>query len=590
MVIRFLAVALLLALPAHAAVTIDAVAAGDPTETDVILWTRATDNEGPAKVTARVATDPGFRRVVWTGSQSTDAEDDFTLKLNPTGLRPGTRYYYQFAAGNEIVSGRFKTATRQNVPVTFGFSGDADGRFRPYPSIANISRHNLDFFIFLGDTMYESASGNPPTASPAVPRVTAESDAEEATKGLAAYHRKYLENISGVTETGTTARAGQRSLVPLFAAAGHYTLLDNHELGGWQLQSGGAPRELLSGDNPVTKRTLDANTTNTFHNQTLGFQTLEKAYFDYHPTRISIRGTPASGLTITGPRVEAPSDPRGHGTAKQYFTQRWGKHSLYIQVDDRSYRDVRLSIAKGDDEAALPERAANPNRTILGATQMAWLKETLLRAKRDGITWKFVVISSPIDMVGGVPGGQQQDQKSWYGGFRAERNMLLDFIATNAIDHVVFLATDDHMARMTRLQYERADGTKALVPGAFHIVAGPIGATGPDRFLEHSPEALMAKIGPRTASQTAMGQPPDGLGGLPGLRRVWRDIDSQADKRRQPIDFLSPDTFNYAVLNVDTSGTLSVSVYGIPSYQPNQNFTKPAEREHKIMSFQVQPR
>jgi phosphodiesterase/alkaline phosphatase D-like protein len=42
--------------------------------------------------------------------------------------------------------------------VKFGFSGDADGRFRPYHSIANLTAQKLDFFVFLGDAMYETAS------------------------------------------------------------------------------------------------------------------------------------------------------------------------------------------------------------------------------------------------------------------------------------------------------------------------------------------------------------------------------------------------------------------------------------------------
>ena len=49
----------------------------------------------------------------------------------------------------------------------------------------------------------------------------------------------------------------------------------------------------------------------------------------------------------------------------------------------------------------LGPRADNPNRTMLGATQLQWLKSMLQQAQRDVVLWKFVAISSPIDQVGG---------------------------------------------------------------------------------------------------------------------------------------------------------------------------------------------
>ena len=573
------------------AATFEAIGAGDMTDHDVILWTRATHDNGPVDVFAQVSTDPDFKQITWTGLGGTTAENNFTIKMNPGGLAAGTRYFYRFVADTTSPVGRFTTvpAPDKAVAVTFGMTGDADGRFRPYPSIAGIERHELDFFIFNGDTIYETASGKDPSVSPAVPRLFPDSSPAEATTALAAYYRKYRENILGVTEDGTAAMTGQQSLVPLFRVTGHYTLLDNHELGNAALQSGGAPLALRTSRSLPANPAQDANATGTFHNRSVAFQTLEKAFFDYHSTRADIAGSPTAGLRITGPKVEAPDDPRSHGTARNYLAQRWGRNVLYVQLDDRSYRDARLGNATGGELPATDPRTANPARTILGQTQLLWLKRTLLGARESGVTWIFIAISSPIDMVGGPPDGQHQDQKSWYGGYRAERNALLRFIADNKLEHVVFLATDDHMARMTRLQYDPGDGTKALVPGAFQIVSGPIGAEGPDWFNEHDYATILARITPRIDSQVAMGQPPDGLVGLPGLMNVRRDFHPDADTKRDPIDFLSPDTFNYAVLSVDTSGVLRVSVFGIPSYAANRNFTAPAEPEHEILSFQVKP-
>src|SRR5207248_2586001 len=133
---------------------------------------------------------------------------------------------------------------------------------------------------------------------------------------------------------------------------------------------------------------------------------------------------------------------------------------------------------------------------MLGARQLQWLETTLLQAQQDRIPWKFVAISSPIDQVGGAP---VQEGKSWWGGYRAERDRLLKFIADHRIGHVVFLTTDDHQTRVTHLQYltNPADpNSKALLTDAFQVVTGPIGAGG-----ERAPQ-LSDRAGGRSVSRS----------------------------------------------------------------------------------------
>ncbi len=308
---------LLLAAAAAASATYYGVAAGDMTATDVILWTRATDAAGTAPVAliAQVSTDPNFATGVTTISGSTSAATDFTLKLNATGLAPNSTYYYRFVDGTGAASatGTFMTApaATQRTEIKFAFSGDADGRFRPYTLMAGFGTsqqpqsQNLRFFNFLGDTIYETAS----TGSPAVPVVTSSTTGAALAAGLAAYDKKYFENITGVTSTGTPSFTGQQDLRDTFAVAGEYTLLDNHELGNVSLQSGGAP--LAAAARVTPGQGFDVNTTGAYDNQTAGFKTLEKAYFDYHPTRANLD----SALNSTGPTVVAPAAQQRHATA-----------------------------------------------------------------------------------------------------------------------------------------------------------------------------------------------------------------------------------------------------------------------------------
>src|SRR5262249_47005760 len=116
-----------------------------------------------------------------------------------------------------------------------------------------------------------------------------------------------------------------------------------------------------------------------FVNQTAGFRERVQAFAEYQPTRAR--------------RVAGTGDPRLDGTGGYYYAQGWGADALLLVADDRSYRDAEPASA--DDPAA---DAAD--RTILGRPQLGWLEDSLRDAQAQGITWKIVVISSPIQELG----------------------------------------------------------------------------------------------------------------------------------------------------------------------------------------------
>jgi hypothetical protein len=182
------------------------------------------------------------------------------------------------------------------------------------------------------------------------------------------------------------------------------------------------------------------------------------------------------------------------------------------------------------------------------------------------------------------------------GGYCAERNALLKFIADNEITNVVFLATDDHQNRINELLYsptgQTADqSTYVKVPYCFEIVCGPLAATGPDQISNHSFSDVVKKLADSIANaETAAGIEPIGLAGYPGLQHVMRVGDPNADTLRQPADFYSPDTFNYNVLDVSADGkTLTVTSYGINSTVPNGfvEYDPVNNPEQALFSFQI---
>lgn len=577
---------------ANASVVFDAVAAGDMTSSDAILWTRAVNGGATTGLTVQVATDAAFANVVSSIAGSTVATNDFTMKVDASGLASNSHYYYRFTDGTTTSQiGQFSTTPTATQATAFkiAFTGDADGRFRPFTSLAgfgtaaNAGSVGLNAVVFLGDLMYETTS----VGSPAVPTLTPTSTAAAAQAALPVYNQKYLENITGVTASGaSTTTSGQQGLSSFLGATGSYSLLDNHELGNKTLQSGGAP---LAAASPNANTSFDVNTTGAYNNQTVAFKTTEKSMFNYHPTAVDIQGTPTTGLIITNllsstPTVVAPADARSNGTAQNYFSRSWGQSATYIQLDDRSYRDVRLNAVGG-------ARANNSNRTMLGATQLQWFKDALSAAKASGSTWTVISVSTPIDQTGG-----NQDSKSWFGGYQAERNVIMKYIADNHIDHVAFLTTDDHEMRTTQLQYEPDPvghpGVFALVPGAFQILSGPIGAGGPDTITDHSFANIQNILNNATAGVDnnpdliAHGDPAIGLVGFKGLADVYRIGDVNAATAPSSIDFFAPDKFGYTTLGFDQWGNLRVETWGVDSYQQN-TYPTTGQTPSLIMGFSI---
>jgi phosphodiesterase/alkaline phosphatase D-like protein/predicted nucleic acid-binding Zn ribbon protein len=546
------------------------VAAGDATTSSEILWTRTVDaatKQGIAtNLTVQLSTDASFATIAKSYAGLTDANRDYTLKVDATGLTSGTKYYYRFQTGGGDTSGvgTFKTAIdpTKAAAVRFGFSGDYDGLMRPYPSTADFGKLNLDFFANIGDTMYENVSKS---------SVAAADPAVNLTQALIDYRAKYLENLQPTTPGGFAG------LQTFFASQGNYTALDNHELGNKQLINGGAPASLaLLAGNGTNDSTLDVNKTGTFINQTAGFKTLEQAYLDYQPVREKI--------------ISAPTDARTNGTVQLYNANQWGANVLYLNTDTRSYRDVRLKTSAGADDTGV--RADNVDRTMLGTTQLAWLKQNLLDAQKNGTTWKFVSVTDPIDQIGAIGSGLDGG-KSWIGGYRAERNDLLKYIADNGIKNVIFLSADDHQNRINEITYldnVNDPSSVRVLAGAISVVDGPIGATGPDTITDHSFANIKALADKLAAAQTAVGVNPIGLSAdFAGLKNVVREGDPNANTNRQAVDFYSPDTFNYTTFDVSADGkTLNVNVQGINSYLKDTNPEPSAANPvRSILSFSL---
>jgi len=195
------------------------IAVGDVTSQAALLWLRT---DGPMTVQVEWApvavwdspsnlTDPVARTPLFT----TSAETDYTLTIPLEGLTPARRYrYYVFvgAKGREGTStdarttaqGEFTTLpdATSPVPVTFAWSGDLGGQQRcrrgaaGYPIFDVLRAQQLDFFLFLGDTVYaDDVCPSPPNEPGADFRATtlAEYRARHRYQRGAEALRRFLE-------------------------------------------------------------------------------------------------------------------------------------------------------------------------------------------------------------------------------------------------------------------------------------------------------------------------------------------------------------------------------------------------------------
>lgn len=138
------------------------VASGDPLTDRVILWTRLTLPEGTVSAACQwlVATDPQLHNRVQTGQVFTDSQRDFTVKVDASGLQPGTTYYYAFeVAGLRSDIGRTKTLPEGPVShlklAYTSCSNITRGHFNVYKELSK--QADLDAVLHLGDYIYEYA-------------------------------------------------------------------------------------------------------------------------------------------------------------------------------------------------------------------------------------------------------------------------------------------------------------------------------------------------------------------------------------------------------------------------------------------------
>lgn len=404
------------------------VAAGDTTQNSTVLWTRTTVL---GNVVFEYSTDRNFGNILGTLT-NTATDIAMPVKVQLTNLKPATQYFYRVrdGAGTSAV-GQFRTAAElgSRQGLRFGVAGDWQGQLTPFPAIANAPERNLDFFVRLGDSAYVD------DLSPDLPGVRQPKTLEEfSTKQNEVYSQRY----------------GLNTWANLQASTSIYSTWDDHELTN-DFAGGAAPAE-----SPQKEGIF--GTGGGFVNDTPVFDDALRAFQAYNPLRDDFYGN--------------TRDPRTANEQKLYRYNTYGSDAATFVLDLRSFRDNSLkSIPETSDQATVNKflnDAFTPNRTMLGAVQLQDLKNDLLKSQQNGITWKVIMSSDPIQNFGIPVAGDRWE------GYAAERTDLLRFIKENNIKNVVFATGDFHGYVVNNVTYQEAAGQPQIPTDVIDVMTSPV--------------------------------------------------------------------------------------------------------------------
>ena len=317
------------------------VASGDPLSNALIIWTRATTSQSNFEVTAawELASDSQFKNIIRSGREQTDKSRDFTIKIDVQELAPSTEYFYRFMGLNkQSPIGRAKTLPINNIEqvkmAVVSCSNYPAGYFNAYTDAAK--QKDLDVVLHLGDYIYEYPMGGYATEN-----------AEKIGRQLAADNSGEIITLSDYRKRYAIYRTDQ-GLQALHAAAPFIAIWDDHEVTNDTYKSGAENHTPDEGD--------------FFERRAAAIQ----AYYEWLPIR----------------------PPMGEQSPQIYRTFDFGNlislHMLDTRVIARdkqlAYSDYKNLETKQMDVARFASDLNNPNRQLLGNTQLNWLTSAITKS------------------------------------------------------------------------------------------------------------------------------------------------------------------------------------------------------------------
>ena len=137
------------------------VASGDPTNTNIILWTRATPSINKnIQVKWELSSDINFKNILNSGNAFAKYSNDFTVKVdaNVPNVYRGKKVFYRFRSNNTYSEIGITNTLPTNNPDSYNIafcscSNHPAGYFNAYREMAK--NNEIDLVLHLGDYIYE---------------------------------------------------------------------------------------------------------------------------------------------------------------------------------------------------------------------------------------------------------------------------------------------------------------------------------------------------------------------------------------------------------------------------------------------------
>jgi alkaline phosphatase D len=397
------------------------VSSGDPLADSVILWTRLVPTEPlddqDIDVEWEVANDAEMSDLVTSGVGSAVAALGHSVHVDVKGLTANSEYFYRFRIGEfETAPARTHTfAAPGTTPERFRFAFAScqnweQGYFAAYRDV--VEQGDIDAFVFLGDYIYEYATGG-----------------YADDRGRSTGQDFECETVDQYRQRYALYRSD-----PLLQAA--------HALVPWIITW---DDHEVDNDYAAASSEQDAEQAAFLARRAAGYQ----VWYEHMPVRLD----PPDGPDFDIYRSFAHGDLlRFHVLdTRQYRSDQQRSAPLVETLGDAvQFRDDALAFS--------------PEQTMLGEAQRNWLVDGL-----GSSTAIWDVLAQQVFMFGGnaiVGAAPPAVVVDTWDGYAGERQAVLE-AASAATDNLIVLSGDFHSAAVADLRADPFDATLPVVGAEF---------------------------------------------------------------------------------------------------------------------------
>ena len=380
------------------------VASGDPDHEGMVLWTKLAPKplqldsgmplDSSVEVNWEISSDENMKSIVQSGTVLASPHLGHSVHVETRGLKPDTWYWYRFRTGQfESMTGRTRTMPLENeLPEKLRFAVTSCQNFEQglFTAYEQMAEDDVDLVFHLGDYIYEYKGKVNSSRRHIGPEI----------ENLAQYRQRYAQYKMDPL------------LQKMHARCPWWLTWDDHEFDN---NCAGD----ISEEKNVDKVTY-------LKRRAAAYQ----AYYEMMPLR-------ASALPV-GPDM------------KLYRKARFGRLAEFLVLDTRQYRTDQPN---GDHNKPMTADSMNPNNTLLGKTQKAWMYKSLIQSE-----CRWNVLTQQVMM--GMVNRQRTDGKTaiysmdQWPGYSAEKMAVMKFLQERKVSNPIVLTGDIHSNWVNELRVD----------------------------------------------------------------------------------------------------------------------------------------